>query len=194
MTLSPRQFKGLAARLDQPGSGFSVNTTTGREPRTGYMVSQPGGNRKLTAPTTGTDIKRYEHDNKDELDEPGKFLGTWHSEDHPGVIDADISERFPDRSRRAAMKETVMNKEEAAFHLIPGHEWGGEDVKNVVHPANKPPDWMTPEQAKAHKAGLTAASGHLAAGYRKQEGRPSLKKETQARQARTAPAKRSRAK
>ncbi len=166
--LSPEQFDYMAARTNENPGGISMNLNTGREPKHGIMVAQAGHERTLSIPTTGRHLEPYATDKSGPLGQPGAHLGTWHPEDSPTAA-ADVSMRFPNSQRKSALREMVMNKEQAAYHVD-----SGDDIPNVMHPANANTEGMSHPQAKAHVAALRAAHDVFAEGYRKQQGRPPL--------------------
>jgi hypothetical protein len=160
--LQRAQFDALAERANANPGGFSINTKTGREPKSGIMVAQAGTERRLSHPTTGSHLDEYAKDYDEPLSATGGHLGTWHPKD--GLkVDADVSTRFPQRRRRAAMKETVMNKQKAAYDIN-----ADDEIKNPVHPANASVEGLSHKQAKAHVAATRAAQTVFAEGYRRQ--------------------------
>jgi hypothetical protein len=180
--LNDDQFEGLARRLDKPDSGYSINTHTGVEPKHGLMVSQPGGNRKISIPASGGALKGHAVTHDEELGEHDKVQGLW----RPGerkTADADISQRFPQHKKKAAMQEMVMNKEEALYDLDkdngPNEEKGG-DIKNVLHPENSTIG-TTRNQRGAAKNASRDALDFYSKGLRAKAGRPTLKVERQDR-------------
>lgn len=102
--LQGAQFNQLASELKEPDGGFSIRTTSGRRPSSGYMVSQAGTERKYPAETevTGQHIHNYAKDNATDLGRRGRYLGGWHD---PGTHakDLDVSRRYAshDRGRQA---------------------------------------------------------------------------------------------
>lgn len=177
--LSDAQFTGLAKELNEPESGFSVKVSTGRRPRSGYMVSLAGGERKASVPVTGDDLKDYAKRHEADLKQPDKYLGGWHPEpepDKPDTAALDTSIRFPRRSRRRAAAEMVMNNQDAMYSV---HE--GKDFNNVMR--GPTPSWVEPGMEEHHRAAMDAANAFLIHAYRTQAGRPSLESEARRRQA-----------
>lgn len=123
------QFEDLAKRLNVPDAGFSISVRTGKEPTTGYMVSQAGTeeHRKF-APQWGR-IAGYVRRNRGELMKRGRYLGGW-ADPNPrrGGTDLDISRRYIAHDRaRAAM---WANDQQALFRLDPSHPEGGYSETN----------------------------------------------------------------
>jgi hypothetical protein len=170
--LQPAQFAALATRANADPGGFSVNVNTGSEPKSGIMVAQAGSERRLVHPTTGGHLENYAHDYAEPLSAPGAHLGTWHPAGNP-KIDTDVSQRFTNRQRPRAMREMVMNKQKAAYHVD-----SGDDINNAVHPANVSTAGLSHKQAKAHVAATRAAQSVFAEGYRAKAGRPSYREES----------------
>jgi hypothetical protein len=166
--LRASQFQHVAERTNESPGGISLNLNTGKEPKSGIMVAQAGHERTLSIPTTAEHVASYAADKAGPLSEPGAHLGTWHPKGSTSAA-ADVSRRFPSSQRRSAMRETVMNKEKAAYDVS-----SGDDINNPLHPANADTSGMSHAQAKAHVAATRAAHDVFAEGYRKQQGRAPL--------------------
>jgi hypothetical protein len=134
--LSRAQFDKLAERANAPNGGYTVDVNTGREPKTGFMVSRAGG-RNLRVPMTGADLERHAQMNAQELSKPGKFQGLWHPENRP-VATADVTSRFSLKDSKGAAEMTVAEEQEAAYKAHPSLPYGGEDKLNPLHPVNAP--------------------------------------------------------
>lgn len=169
--LRRQQFERLAERANENPGGFSINVNTGHEPKTGYMVSLPGAERKMSIPTTPEEHQEYTEKFAEPLHEPGNYYGFWHPKDRPTGV-ADVSARFPNRQRRRALKEMVMNKQEAAYDVNTG-----DDVPNVVHPANANVEGLSPADAAYRRQTMDMIQEHFVRHYRAQENRPSYQDE-----------------
>lgn len=140
------QFHELAGRLAEPDGGFSVRPKTGKEPRTGFMVSQAGTERKYGPSTTvsGRQVQTYAGAQKTDLDKQGRHLGGWHNpETHDK--DLDVSRHFVDHDR--ARSSMWSNNQDALFDLNRGHSernfaklgTAGSSIGHFLHADPDPP-------------------------------------------------------
>lgn len=145
--LRREQFEGLAGRLAKPDGGFSVRVPTGKEPKTGYMVSQAGTEKRHGAAETisGEHLEEYAGTHHTELHKASRHFGGWH-DPKTHEKDLDISRRFTSHDRaRAAM---WAGDQDALYDLNRGHSehnfakhgTAGTTVGRYLHEGPMPDD------------------------------------------------------
>lgn len=114
--LSSAQFADLAGRLVEPDGGFSVKVSSGREPESGYMVSQAGTTRSYGPEytVTGPDVEAYEAAHNKVLGRTGRYLGGWHNPDNHKK-DLDVSRRLLNHEN--AVHEMWAQDQDALYNL-----------------------------------------------------------------------------
>jgi hypothetical protein len=113
--LSDQQFGEMATRIQDPGTGYSINVKNGKPAAEGsYMVSQKGGNQHFGQgeTVTGAHVQAHTLKHLAELQKPGRYAGGWHS-DETGEKDLDVSQRFESHER--AQHTMIANDEDALY-------------------------------------------------------------------------------
>jgi hypothetical protein len=117
--LGAAAVRSLQQRLSQPDGGFSIHTRSGRQPRTGYMVSiYPDRSvSKPAAQVEPAEIKRFLRANKDILRRPHHHFGGWH-DPKTGMVWFDVAVRT--RAREAAEALGRRHNQLAYYDLVAG--------------------------------------------------------------------------
>jgi hypothetical protein len=113
----PLSPKVLDVIRNNPG-GFSV-TPTGRQPKSGFMVSIPGHTQILDAkalrgPNRQEVIRHYAEQHADALSHPGAHIGGWTHEGE-GKVYLDVSHNV--RSKAAAIQKGVLHNQIAVWDV-----------------------------------------------------------------------------
>jgi len=120
MTLSKRQFEGLAVAANE--GGFSVRPEPGpagevQQITNSYMVGGVAGSTgdSLDSPIGGRSIVHFMRDNRAALANPEAALGAWHDTERTPVpqVDLDVSDALP---------RTPAGKQEAASRTLTRNE------------------------------------------------------------------------
>lgn len=127
------QFRQMAARLNQPGGGFSVHLKTGEEPTSGIMVSQAGSEStfKPGEHVGGREIAAHAINHQEALKGNRNYQGGWH-DDITGIRYVDVSRRY--HVKTAAYKAMWSNDQEGAYDLdrSDSPKGGGHTIQNYA--------------------------------------------------------------
>lgn len=122
MVLSKNQFQKLASTLAQPGEqGFSVSVSTGKSPRSGYMVSEPDTEGEVPV-GPARPIVNYTRQHKGALLKPGANLGGWKPEGSDTAF-LDRSRQMPGTTKKnpdaltSAMDMALAHRQEAIYDV-----------------------------------------------------------------------------
>ena len=125
-SLRREQFEGLAKRLTEPNNGFSIHTETGKEPTSGYMVSQRGTEQAIPPHEEATPehLENYVQVHQTELAQRAKYFGGWHDPDSHEK-DLDISKRYAnsETGHKVARVAMMKNDQKSLYDLNKG-EYG----------------------------------------------------------------------
>jgi hypothetical protein len=144
-TISHRQFHDLASRLSEPDEGYTVNLSSGHQPSSGYIVSQPGHERRYPAGANvgGRELASHAKEHQAELRRPGRYLGGWH-DPITGNKDLDVSRHYANHGR--AVKAMWANDQDAMYNM---NDWrsehnfeklgtAGTAISHIVHEGPDP--------------------------------------------------------
>lgn len=114
--LHPKHAAELHGRLAVPDGGFTVDTATGKDQTTGYMVAaHPERSKIIPAERiTPQDLSDYAAANSDLLSQPGMRFGAWHDPES-GNVYLDISAVVADRAE--AVRLGRAHNQKSILHL-----------------------------------------------------------------------------
>lgn len=142
MSLTGKQFGGLAAQANDPDiGGFTVSTKgkdAGKSPASRYLVGQGKEETSPSGSMTGGDLKDYASRNSKDLGRPEHFLGGW---DHEGTGYMDVSKGF-DKSPEghASARQSTLDNNEMAYGETDSKRQYVGDHNNPFHPDNQEGD------------------------------------------------------
>lgn len=112
--LSSRQFSGLAAELNKPDGGFSVDLH-GRMPKDRFMVGI-GKAGPVPHPVKGSDVRDYVQKNLGDLSQHEHYLGGW---EYQGTGTLDVSRGLPNTpSGEVETRGVAMDVGETGYGVI----------------------------------------------------------------------------
>ena len=169
--LSRAQFEKIA-RNAQPSSGGddggdTVDVDTERRPRSGYAVSLSGAEHQVPRDAYLTDaIEGYAGSHHSTLSQPGVYLGVWSPASETRTV---LDHTRLMKSRARALREMVMENQEAVYHLD-----SGQTVPNVLHQTGPWDQLNDDERGALHR--------DIANLWREHYGRPPLEADEAERQ------------